>query len=344
MLNCRTKDVLSDLMVVMPKKSSSGSSSDAIESKLLIREIMQRLSHTGFAYLALTHIIFGRPRPSEDPVDVAIPDSSWKTSSLTDNRGEKVSRALSKGNARPMSVLRRLHNVVENLSDVGIYAYQSSSSQPHSSILGGYDILSISPRNEAVFQAACKSANLAEIITLDYSAGRGGLKLPYKIRSSDVKAVVERNAVFEIPFAPALLHEKQRKGLVQTCRELQMASLGLRPKVLFSSGDRIIDDSDAGAMALRLPEDLINLFQTVLRFDASTARTSIGATAEHVIRKARERRLGQSQVADAYFESRNNPSVKLKLNTPAKKKARDDSPQPSSEEDNGFEDGFIAMD
>ena len=342
---CRTKDFASDLMVVLPKISSSGSSS-TIESKLLIQEIKERLTNTGFTCMALTHIIFGRPRPNEDSVDVAIPESLWETSSSANVKRNNVPLLPSNANKQPITVLRRLHNVIENLSDVGIYAYQSSGSQLSSKLLNDYDILSISPRNEAVFQAACKSATLADIITLDYSAGRGGLKLPFKIRSSDVRAVIERNAVFEIPFAPALLHEKQRKGLVQTCRELQMASLGLKPRVLLSSGDRTKDDSDVSAMALRVPEDLINLCQTVLRFDANMARASISATGLHVVNRARERRWGRTDVKSAAFEpiDKANP-LESKRSTSNKNVQREtlQHNSPSSDDDE-IDDGFIAMD
>ena len=64
-----------DLMVVVPKQGGSGSgSSDRVESKILVREITDRLESSGFTHMALTHVIFGRPRPKEDRLSNAIPN------------------------------------------------------------------------------------------------------------------------------------------------------------------------------------------------------------------------------------------------------------------------------
>ena len=45
-------------------------------------------------------------------------------------------------------------------------------------------------------------------------------------------------------------------------------------------------------MALRSPGDLVNIVQTVLRFDPSTANDSLSTNTEYVIERARQRRLG----------------------------------------------------
>jgi RNase P/RNase MRP subunit p30 len=298
-----------DLMVVLPTIASRGSKASAaagefssrLESQLVIQEIMDRLVSTGYTHMALTHTIYGRPTPTDDRVATTIPESLWQTTSSS---------------PQTLRVVRRLHNIIENLSDVGLYVSNNATPDSLSGLLSleqqrgpillhEYDLLSISPRNESVFQSACQSATLADIITLDYTSGRGGLKLPYKIRSSDVKAMIERKAAFEIPFAPALLHDKQRKALVQTCRELQMASLGLKPRILFSSGDRTFEEKDVGAMALRSPDDLINLMQTVLRFDANLARDAMSTTGTAVLQRARQRKLGPSNVSDVYHVTDN---------------------------------------
>jgi RNase P/RNase MRP subunit p30 len=334
-----------DLMVVLPTIASRGSKASAaaagefssrLESQLVIQEIMDRLASTGFTHMALTHTIYGRPTPTDDRVATTIPESLWQTTTSSDGKGRSPgssgnARTRTNSSPRTIRVVRRLHNIIENLSDVGLYVSNTAAPESLSGLVSleqqrgpilllEYDLLSISPRNESVFQSACQSATLADIITLDYTSGRGGLKLPYKIRSSDVKAVMDRNAAFEIPFAPALLHDKQRKALVQTCRELQMASLGLKPRILFSSGDRTFEEKDVGAMALRSPDDLINLMQTVLRFDAKLARDAMSTTGMAVLQRARQRKFGPSNVSDIYHMT-DGANVKVSsLNGPKKSK------------------------
>jgi ribonuclease P/MRP protein subunit RPP1 len=182
--------------------------------------------------MALTHTVFGAPKQSEDKAENAIPDSLFDMSSSRDQKkprgavstndaassGDKTSNQQS-----PIKVLRRLHAVLENLSDVGHYVKRrneadadSGSNKNSAKILQEYDLVSLAPRNDATFQSACSSANASDIITLDYTSGRGGVQLPFRIRPADVKAVIARKAVFEIPYAPAVLNRNQRKGLVQT--------------------------------------------------------------------------------------------------------------------------------
>ena len=335
-----------DLMVLLPKESSG------LQSQLMVKELMNRLTSTGFTHLALTHTIYGRPRP-EDRADKAIPESLWKVSQEKGIEKEPASKKRKpccdgddndKSSKSPLRVVRRLHAVIENLSDVGVYM----ANGPHAEILNEYDIVSVSPRNEKVFASVCKSASVADIITLDYTAGRGGLKLPYKIRSVDVKNAVARQVVLEIPFAPALLHTKQRKALVQTSRELQMASMGVTTNVLFSSGDRTFDEADMGAMALRTPGDLTNLMQMVLRFDPKTSHDAIGASGITVIKRARDRRFGSSDIADVFVqdntketvESRQPDSTELRMETPISAESKDNTDDSSHD---GIEDGYIAM-
>jgi RNase P/RNase MRP subunit p30 len=335
-----------DLMVLLPKESSG------LQSQLMVKELMNRLAATGFTHMALTHTIYGRPRP-EDRADKAIPESLWKVS-LDKSTGKepagKKRKLDSGGNDKssnsPIRVLRRLHAVVENQSDVGVYM----ANGPHADILNEYDIVSISPRNDKVFASVCKSASVADIITLDYTAGRGGLKLPYKIRSVDVKNAVARQVILEIPFAPALLHTKQRKALVQTSRELQMASMGVKNNLLlFSSGDRTFDEADMGAMALRTPGDLINLMSAVLRFDPKTSHDAVGASGMTVIKRAKQRRFGSSDIVDVFFQNNTKETVEsrqpdssteLTKETPLSVENKDDDDDSSHD---GIDDGYIAM-
>jgi hypothetical protein len=118
--------------------------------------------------------------------------------------------------------------------------------------------------------------------------------LPYRIRPSDVKAVVDRDAVFEIPLSPALLHLKYRKGLIQACRELQSACVGLMKsvRVIVSSGDRSLDNADVGSLAFRTPGDVVNLCRTVLQFDDAISSHALTEFPIHVLQRGERRRDG----------------------------------------------------
>jgi RNase P/RNase MRP subunit p30 len=274
-----------DLYVPVPKGNGS-----ATAAAIVIRQILDRCATTGVSHVALTHTVYGSPRLAEDQASCTLHKLA------NDAATYKTIR-----NKTP-TVLYRLHAVVENLSDIEPYALAYTVKPAEGSSLGllhdlqsGYDIISIAPRNDAVFQAACFSATSAEIITLDYTAGRGGYQLPFKITRSNVKAAIARNAVFEIPYASSLLNRNQRKGLIQTCHLLQSASLGLRPKVIVSSGERFVAGSnqDLGAMALRMPGDVINLM-AVLGWHTRNAVDALNADGAFAVNQGQRRRFGAS--------------------------------------------------
>ena len=332
-----------DLMVPIPKTACGVSS---LECKILVKEMIDRLSSTGFTYLALTHIIYGRPKP-EDKASVAIPSYLWASSSekTNENKNSKKrtlqeSSEIDQGEKKRIRILRRLHVILENVSDMGFYL----SNGPQEQLLNEYDIISICPTNELTFQSTCSSATMADIITLDYTAR--GLRLPYRIRSIDVKAAIERGATFEIPIAPALIHLKQRKALVCACQELKNNSLGLKPPIIVSSGDRTLDGTDVGALALRMPGDISNLCKAVMHFDGSTASCAIGLTASRALQRGRDRRSRPRNIkvvassiqkadlliSDHSYEKKNRDfSAEWKNSDKA-----DDTPQASDDVDDGF--------
>jgi len=321
-------------MVTLPKDPETN-----VQSQLLVQAIMNRLASTGYSHMALTHTIFGKPRPSEDKSTTAIPVTLWsldiKEPSLKKRKTEVDAADISPPSK--VKVLRRLHAILENLSDVGSYM----TSGPHAELINQYDLISVAPRNEATFQSACASATAADIITLDYSGSRG-LRLPYRIRPADVQAVIDRQAAFEVQFGPALLITKFRKALVQTCRELQTASLGKKPLILFSSGDRCVEDRDVGDMAFRLPGDLSNLMQVLLRFDTITSNKAVGPAGLEVIQRAEKRRWGATDVRIVAIASPEERVVKTIKKSDSIGAAVSVS-TPTQETADAPEDGFISM-
>ena len=314
-------------MVTLPNTSEGISK---LESELLVKELKERLSSTGFTHVALTHTIYGRPKP-EDRAAVAIPDALLSappsssssffveqpqaidpTTTTHNNNAKKRKRTESSpgGGARNRSrreftVLRRLHVVLEQQSDAFLYV----SNGPHEDLLNGYDVVSLAPTNDLAFKAACGSASAADVVTLDYYTGHG-LGLPYRIRSAEVRALTDRGAALEIPVAPALLHLRHRKALVNACSELSGAALGIRPRVLLSSGPRVLEGRDAGALALRMPGDLTNLCRTVLGLGETASAAAVGAAPMSVVERGRDRRSGRTRRRG---NTTGNPRVSVRL-------------------------------
>jgi len=243
---------------------------DSKERVLLMQQTIDRLSSIGYSHVAFCHTVYGKVKP--------------------DDAAETTFGLISKLNRGSLQVLTRLHIVVENLADVGHYTAENASIKL---LLQNYDLVSLSPRNDAVFAAACSTATLIDIITLDYTSGRGGVQLPYKIRTLDVKAACKRGAVFEMHYSPAILTLGQRKAFVATAQALQSSSLGSKPKVLLSSGD---------SNALRAPGDLINLMKTVLLFNPTISFAALSETGNYAIQTALRRKFGT--IADIYTENK----------------------------------------
>lgn len=279
-----------DLMVVVP-------SSKTKQQPSLLPSLLDRLETTGFTTVALTHLVYGSPQISADRVERVFPDSM-----MLQKRLQKKKKKL--------RVLTRLHAIVENLSDVGLYAIKPDKNDDNETqrILQSYDLVSLAPRNDAVFQAACVSATAAEILTLDYFSSNSRVgRLPFKIRTKDVKVAIQRGVVFEIPYAPAILHTTNRKAFVHTFRELQTASLGFKPKILLSSGNRQFgnEQEDVGALALRMPGDLINMLETVVHVDHAMAVACLTTSARFAVNAARTRRFGDCLVVRVRMDDAN---------------------------------------
>lgn len=266
-----------DLHVPLPR-------SDALQEGISVRQLLDRSYEAGYTTMALSHTVYGPPRPIEDAPDRVFAMAPRRVHDATE---------------RP-KVLYRLHAVIENAADLALYATQrkhsaGAAARPVDQLWKEYDLISIAPRNETVFHAVCATATAAEIVTLDYTSGRG--QLPFKITRSDLRAAVDRNLVFEIPLAGACLNRSLRKGLLHTCRVLKSASMGLKPRVIFSSGERVVgaEGSDAGILALRRPGDAMNLMQAVAGFDSRSVRDALTTHCGFAIDQGKCRRFGGSK-------------------------------------------------
>ena len=264
-----------DLFVPIPPPAAAATTTTTADASrsVLVQQLAQRLASTGYQQVAMTHTVFGKPRDPEDGADTVFPP-------------ELVQLALQCGNKAQtkFKVLRRLHAVIENLSDVAYYTNQFGAS----ALLHQYDLVSIAPRNDAVWRAVLESATAADLVTLDYYTTRSGL--PFRLRAASVRTAVERHVVWELPYAAAVLRLATRKAWIQVAADVIQASRGLNNFAVLcsSSGERKADHAaEAGTLALRLPRDVQNLATTVLGLNNGTA-----AVASRVLERARQRRFG----------------------------------------------------
>ncbi|KAG7365557.1 RNase P subunit p30 [Nitzschia inconspicua] len=318
--NCRC-----DLFVELPKSTTTTTSNT--ERHLIVNELRQRLQTIGYTHMALTHVIYGRPNAEQDTATRAIPTSlvvrnnqtaaikSKPVSSSTsrkrklddyddhdDDDNEVPSSSIdcsNDGKSQTIHVLRRLHSVVESVSDVATFTTTNETLQ-------GYDLVSLGPTNDVTFQAACRDATAASIVTLDYT--QRGLKLPFSIKSNDVQTLQGRGGSFEICMAPALLTLKHRKSLIHACREVLLAcqqssssttkttktTSSSPARILLSSGRRTnsVDGTDMGILALRTPGDLMNLAKVIMGFPDGIANTCMSTTPMYAIQHSKQQTVG----------------------------------------------------
>jgi len=285
--------------------------------------LIQRLGSTGYSTIALSHEVHGRVKPDQDEADIAIPDSMVnylisENSSVSRKRkacGSKEEKAgpiniIETGSAHNLKILKRLNVIIEQESDLAFYGYdhentitsntgKSSEQERIKEILRSYDLIAFSPRNETVLSAICNSQNLfySDIIMLDYTSGRGGVQLPFKLKKGYVAAATKCGLAFELPYGPALIDPAKRKALVKAARQIMNASVGVlnpRPKIIVSSGGRILDGRDYGAMVLRSSDDILNFCKVVLGLNLKGGISSILCEhAREAVERGRNRKKGK---------------------------------------------------
>ena len=298
-------DILYDLDVpLVIVKNSTG----AIDASLFWnyhQPILQRLYSTGYSVVALSHTVYGKIDLQRDSASNRFP------AQLTFPR-------LTSNATTNFKILKRLNVVLEQVSDLDVYSLPLSSSDssaaksstvtttstntnnspnPYHEFLKEYDIIAMSARNDTVFSTICSTAHLlwVDIITLDYTAGRGGVQLPFSLKPSLVSSATSQGLYFDIPYSPAIMDPNKRKAFVQVAKQFQMAimaktSSSTLPLILCSGSRRRTNPSqeDVGPMALRQPGDLQNFCQVVLGFQGPMA----GKLMRHNAEKAVERGLG----------------------------------------------------
>lgn len=298
-----------DLNVPIPGRGSRRSSS--------IDSLLERLSDCGYSVVALTHNVYGKAELEKDRAEVAIPFVPSSISSSSAGSKRKRPSSEKKGddghhqdhdNAFGLRVLKRLNVVLEDLSHLSHYASAvGSSSSATSTLLHSYDIVSVVPRTESVFSAVCATSRSPfDVISVDYGCAGGG-RLPYTIRTSDLRNVNGGGGVglgdvaLELCYAPSTADSSKRRSWIRVARELRtlLPHVGSPLPVVVSSGARALggpaadrlrnlrDGDDLGALALRTPGDVEHVTRVVLGIDAPE---SMRAHARAVVERGRCRR------------------------------------------------------
>ena len=107
-----------------------------------------------------------------------------------------------------------------------------------------YDILSVQPTTEKLFQQVCQTVE-CDVITFDMTS-----RMPFYIKHPQVNLAIERGISFEIKYTPAIRDQNQRRHTIINALELIRVSRG-RNVVMSSCAE--------GTIELREPYDIVNL-------------------------------------------------------------------------------------
>jgi len=350
--------------------------------------LLNRFKSTGFSVIALTHTVFGRVQLDQDNANKAIPFPAVKKDQKESSLKRKCEQNENeKDMTFGLAILKRLNIILEDLSDLAQYTTMNTSSKSDqsskkmASFLQSYDIISFTPRTETIFSALSNSLSTPmDILTIDYSF-QSSTRLPYVIRNADVTNFTRRGIAFEINYGPAIVDPTKRKLWIMAAKEIKRAydminikerydnngnnpkrkknkdSWIGRPKILLSSGTRTLNGIDLGAMALRSPNDMMNVCQVALGWDDRLAtKDALCGNPAYIVqrglRKRRGRRLGVEDgslcVNDSFVEvitgtnlDKPLPALRESLSLITKEKemkviSRRNDNQEKSDEEDGF--------
>lgn len=296
------------------------STCSTLTAKQTTLAVLNHLKKCGYVKCALTHTVYGRPKDPEDLANNAIPKSIYASASIT--------------------VLRRLHVIVETLADIGLFA--SGAQSPIANILKEYDIISLAPRNAAALDAACRTE--VDIVSMDYHSMHS---VPFRWKRHEIRLLVRNGTRFEIPYAPALLDAKARRNLMILCSD----AVTKAPNILLSSGPRISNGDDVGPQALRRPGDMLNFAHVIMGLVAhSLANALRGNLVRRTTQPDSAARIKVSKIqvittcnyspSEAQLKGTKSQAVQIDVaddtKTSTNKRVRE-------EEDSVDDDGFIAL-
>ena len=192
-----------------------------------------------------------------------------------------VKTTKNKNNNVAPRVLSRITIALESATDGGRFAAAriSAALSSPSPILLGWDIIAVEAADAAGLEAA---AGLVDIVTIDMSAAR----LPFPISVSLATAVLEKGAIFELRYAPAIRDIGARRFLIAGARALLMATRG-RGVTLASGGK--------SALELRMPRDAAAI-ASLFGLSLQAAIIALSSASASVIAHAKKRKNGGVEV------------------------------------------------
>ena len=180
------------------------------------------------------------------------------------------------------------------------------------------------------------------------TGSRGGHGIPYRLRKDYVIKVLEAGVTFELSYSTAMLDLKRRQGFLRTLVDFQSAFNSIQKKhmllnkhihshqysqtkckseqfpLLLSSGSRqnFTKGTDEGIMALRSPHDVAFIVNNLIGNSVGAGDNNTSSlndskrkktvrsvsTAEKVLAKAREQKLGMITCSDRGTTSHIKPS------------------------------------
>ena len=319
--------------------------------------LIDRLKETGYSVIALSHSINGDEFfADKDSATKTIPNYLYRLNNNDDANDHNINKDKQQGDksnkkrlkvqksSKKITILKRLNIRIEEASELGNYCINvNNHKKSFTEALQSYDIIAMSPQNDSAFKSICTMSNLSycDIITLDYTKGRGGIQLPYKLRTSDIEAATNRGLVFELQYGPALTDPKKRKAFVQTARLFLNATLGVkddhrqRPKIIISSGERVFEHEDRGVFALRSVDDMINFTNIVLGFDPKVTSDAFSTNASWSIQRGYNRRVGKIGSSSNFVDVRKGLSKSLNFEVIDSSHSLDDIIEESKINDDG---------
>lgn len=143
-------------------------------------------------------------------------------------------------------------------------------------ILHSYDILSVQPMTEKIFQMACQSMDI-DLITFDLTTDR----LPFQLKHGFVREAIKRGVYFELPIAGAYSSDLNVRRNV-LANAMAVARITKGKNTILSSGT-------ATPALLRGPFDLYNLAK-LLGIPAHLAMSSIRGCAALLLQRVATRK------------------------------------------------------
>lgn len=259
--------------------------------------LLKRLASIGYKTIALSHLVHGRVKEHDDANEV-IPNSymSFEQEEPRSKSKKQKSQDIQDTRSKPIKIIKRLDVIIEQESDLAHYTKNTDAKTK--AILETYDLIALSPQNETVLSAICNSSILyyADVIILDYTAGRGGVQLPFKIKRTHILEATKRGLTFDLPYAPALVDSSKRKSFVQASRQFIQASVGVlkpKPRIMFSSGKRTMDGRDYGSLLLRSSQDMLNFCKVVLGFENTIISRAMTEYPSFALERGQNRKYGK---------------------------------------------------